>query len=177
MKFKLPMILLLLTLSCDDATDSSKYFQIQMYGVAISPSSAIGNSDPINQTYNLKDITMILDDDTEVDLYDVDAKEVVIVNRQQIIFSKDVTEHDGKTIKRVLVTMAPTVTVRGKYKSDMTFTLENPVLEATTGFTINVTKAILLSIIVKWQNTVTKDEATEDETVSVPDIELQYEST
>ena len=150
--------------SCSTATTTvTQIFKIEMLGVPETPTVAEGTEDPRYLNFTLIGVTFSDKDGTVTTLYDgTDAVEAKIVNRGQIVYSKDVASLSGNSYTSATVTFNPTVSGGSKSNSDdVSFTLTNPTATMATAFKIEEGKGSVFVLKVKWKNTAAEGTITE----------------
>jgi hypothetical protein len=164
--FILSWILTACSLSTSSATD--QYFTVEMRGTKTTPEDAAGDVTPKWQKYTLAAVSFISEDGTETSsLFGAaDGKEYKIIDRDQIIFKKDIADLEGDTFSGVSVGFEEEVTGESENSDDHVFIMEDPNLVLTDSFTVETGKSITLFISVQWKNTVL------EETMEEPDFDL-----
>lgn len=172
------MALLFIALcGCEGVSLSKQTITIKMLGTFEEPSvTPAGGFDPISQTYKLTGVSLTNADGSTEDLL-ADAPEqnkfFRIINRTQIIFSKEVsTAQIGQTYSSLNVTFDPAVTAISKYNANQGFVLEPATFAYDTSVSIEKGKSLIFTVKVKWKNTVTRDDTVDPptETMEVPEL-------
>ena len=160
---------LTLLVGCGSSVKVGKQiFSIQIFGVSISPDGATGNEDPTWQKYTLTGVSFLSQNGAEATaLYDgADAAEAQVVDRPQIIYSKDVSAYDSQTFAGITATFAADIVGAFGKKEDYTFTMPQPTLQHDEVFKIEAGKSLDLIVKIDWKNTVG------DEGMSLPTYDL-----
>ncbi|MGE0173531.1 MAG: hypothetical protein AB7T49_12110 [Oligoflexales bacterium] len=164
MKFALFSIFWLLTacgLTSTSATEQT--LTIEMAASKTTPDGAEGDVTPKYQNYTITAVNFLSEDGTETtELYGAtDGKEYKIIERDQIIFKKDIGDLKGNTYSGITVSFNGDVTGASENSDDHSFILSDPNLVLSEAFTIEKGKSITLYISVLWKNTVLEDAMSE----------------
>ena len=157
------------TMGCGSSTKvGQQIFNVHIYGSAISPDGANGNKDPVWQKYTLTGVSFINAGGADATvMYDGTSPQTYqVVDRPQIIFSKNIKDYNAKSFAGITATFSPQITGAEGKKADYTFTLPSPTLELDQDFKIETGKGLDFSIQVQWKNTVNGD------TMSAPAFDL-----
>ncbi len=147
-----------LLMGCGDLSNETK-IEIQMYGVAKAAATATGDHDPQFQTYKVESIvlngasgdTVLLDAETSFK----------IVDRPQILLSKDAKKFKNTTFTGLTITFDPTVEGGDKDQSDLSFTLSAPSVQFAQPVTVTENKTTTYVVKAFWSNTLAKGAMTE----------------
>lgn len=157
--------------SSSSGLSTTQELKIEMYGVNVAPEGAAGDITPKWQSYTLTGVTFTSEDGSEVStLYDgTDPQTYRIVNRAQLIYTKDITDLAGTTFSDATITFEAAVTGGSSESEDHSFTLSAPSLSVGVPFTIDEGKNRTLVIQIQWKNTVS------GETMSEPSFSITPE--
>ena len=151
---------LLCLMGCGSSVKVGKQiFNIHIFGTSVAPDGATGNKDPIWQKYTLTGVSFLNTDSTDATvLYDgLKAAETTVVDRPQIIYSKDIGTYNAKSFAGITASFTPTVTGAHDKKVDYTFTLPSPTMQISQAFKVETGKGLDLTITINWKNTVSGD--------------------
>ncbi|HET9237202.1 MAG TPA: hypothetical protein VFO10_08120 [Oligoflexus sp.] len=142
---------------------SEQLLSVEMYGVSKMPEGATGTRDPKFQIYQLLKVDIVSEDGaTTTNLFDNEEEKIFrIVDREQLIYSKKITDLVDTSYGSMLLTFAPEVTGGDSEENTLAFTLANPVLTLTQPFAIEKAKDIAVIIKMNWGNTLTDEAMTE----------------
>jgi hypothetical protein len=134
-----------------------------MYGVSKMPDGATGTRDPKFQIYQLLKVDILSEDGaTTTNLFDNDEDKIFrIVDREQLIYSKKISELVDTSYGSMQLTFAPEVTGGDLEESSLSFTLANPVLTLSQPFAVEKAKDITVLIKMNWGNTLSDETMTE----------------
>lgn len=143
---------------------TDQLLSVEMYGVGKSPATATGTRDPKFQTYQLLKVDLISEDGTTpTNLFDGEEEKIFrIVDREQLIFTKEISDLEDNSYGSIQLTFAPEVT-GGEGDGALSFTLSNPVLSLTQAFAVEKAKDLTLQIKINWANTLSDEAMTEPE--------------
>lgn len=151
---------------CGVSTTVEQILNIEMYGTNASPSNAQGEFDPLWQEYVLTSVVFVDENTNQVVVYNGGSSQKVrIVNRSQIIYTKDIETYNGTTFSSCSIAFNPQITGAYGDKEDYTFTLTTPTLTLDDSFTVETGKGLNMYIKIKWKNTVTETQMYEPEYV------------
>ena len=165
------------TYSCGVSTSSltggEQNFVVEMYGVFQEPVGTEGAYEPKWQNYLLTDVYLTKKDDaTTVDLMTTDSETIRIIDREQIIFSADISEYDAVTFSSLTVVVDPSVVVAGKTTDENVITLDTGDITLTKDFTVEKAQAVTVLLKVKWKNTISLDDASGQEVFFPPGFDI-----
>lgn len=142
---------------------SDQLLSVEMYGVSKMPEGATGTRDPKFQIYQLLKVDIVSEDGaTTTNLFDNEEEKIFrIVDREQLIYSKKISDLVDTSYGSMLLTFAPEVTGGDSEENALTFTLANPVLTLTQPFAIETAKDITVLIKMNWGNTLSDEAMTE----------------
>ena len=141
--------------SCNSAVTQDQLLTIEMYGVTKAASTALGDKNPNFQSYQLLAVDFLsADGSSKTNLFNnEDDRTFVIVERQQIIFAKKISELVGVTYSAIQVTFHPTVKGGRDESPDNSFNMTNPILSLTTPLVVATGKSLDMVIKINWGNT------------------------
>lgn len=168
--FKKPLLcfgvfgFLSLFFSCGASTSSltggEQNFVVEMYGVFQAPVGSEGTYEPKWQNYLLTEVYLTkAEDGSTVDLMTDDPATLRIIDREQIIFSADVSEYDGVTFSSLTVVFDPSVVVAGKVSDENIIVLDTGDVTLTQDFAVETARSVTVLLKVKWKNTISEDAA------------------
>lgn len=142
---------------------SDQLLSVEMYGVSKMPDGATGTRDPKFQIYQLLKVDIVSEDGaTTTNLFDNEEEKIFrIVDREQLIYSKKISELVDTSYGSMQLTFAPEVTGGDSEENALTFTLANPVLTLSQPFAIEKAKDLTVLIKMNWGNTVSDEAMTE----------------
>ena len=142
--------------NCSTSVDTSQNFIVQMFGTSQTPDGAAGDKSPISQNYTLTGINLTGEDGSSVTtLFSGETTtERKIVNRPQIIFSKDIETLKNTTFSSLTLSFSPTITGTSANSQDHTFTMQSPDVTLTQALTVEEGEDVLVYLKVQWKNTV-----------------------
>ncbi|MEZ4743392.1 MAG: hypothetical protein R3B45_13260 [Bdellovibrionota bacterium] len=149
--------------ACSVNVDQNKYLNVKMLATLIAPESATGSFDPVSQKYTLEGIYLSPDPTTgeEIELFDADPKEFTIIERSQIIFSKEIDSNwVGENFDKLTIRFNSEVTGTSKFTDDHSFTLSDDAstdVNYETSFQVEKGQGLEAIIKVQWKNTVVQD--------------------
>jgi hypothetical protein len=152
-----------LGLSGCSGLSSEQLLSVEMYGVSKMPDGATGTRDPKFQIYQLLKVDIVSEDGaTTTNLFDNEEEKIFrIVDREQLIYSKKISELVDTSYGSMQLTFAPEVTGGDSEDNALTFTLANPVLTLSQPFAIEKAKDITVLIKMNWGNTLSDEAMTE----------------
>ena len=155
---------------------STSSFKVRMLGTYIQPVGATGTSAPRSYTLTLNGVTLTDSDATSVEMYTGDPKELSIIDRGQIVYSKpDMTVYNTKIMTTATVKFDTDVLVTSKAGVESRIVLGDGNQILVENFTVTKSKEQVLTIKVAWGDTITiADDGTE--AVSPPTFSLLYEA-
>ena len=153
-------------------TAGQQVLAVEMYGVPQTPAGASGTEDPRYEIYTLSGVEFSDSDGNLTTLYSgADAAEVRIVNRPQIIYSKDIADLNGNTYASAKLTFNATVSAASKTNTDeLSFSLTNPSPQHSATFKVEEGKGLVIITKVKWKNTAS------DGAFSEPELSLSIDT-
>jgi hypothetical protein len=135
---------------------------------------ATGNNDPKNETFTLSGLSLLDAEGTTIDLFEGStATEYIIVNRNQIIFEADLSDHKDTVISSATVSFSAAVTASSPAKEDLSITLPQTDYVHTETWTVTSAIDKRLMLYVQWKNTVTVDEDSGAESIIAPSIRTE----
>lgn len=139
---------------------SDQLLSVDMYGVSKMPEGAAGTRDPKFQIYQLVKVDIISEDGTSTtNLFDNEEEKIFrIVDREQLIYSKKISDLVDNSYGSIQLTFAPEVTGGESDENEMSFTLSNPALTLSQPFAIEKAKDVNVHIKINWGYTLS-DEA------------------
>lgn len=170
------LLLSILSLSCQDLTYNVFFLDVKMLGVAEAPDGAMGNVDPISETFTLKKIVALDDEEQEHSLLD-EEKEVKIINRTLLVLHKEMpSEFEGKTFSQFKVEFSTKLSATSRFKQDAELNLESGVVAFDEAFSVGRGHGLTFVIKVKWKNTVTRNEEADPKTdeLTAPQLEISF---
>lgn len=132
--------------------------EIQMYGIAKAPATAAGDKDPQFQTWEVQSIT--LDGAVPAALV-TESTKFKIVDRPQILVSRNAKSYIGTAYTGMTVVFGPTVTGGDNTDDALSFTLSTPTLALTEAITFEAGKSKTYLIKASWGNTLITGTMTE----------------
>jgi hypothetical protein len=149
-----------LGLSACGSLTSDQLLSVDMYGVSKMPEGATGTRDPKFQIYQLLKVDIISEDGASTtNLFDNDEEKIYrIVDREQLIYSKKISDLVDTSYGSIQFTFAPEVTGGESDENEMSFTLSNPTLTLSQPFAIEKAKDVNVHIKMNWGYTLS-DEA------------------
>jgi hypothetical protein len=159
MKLTITKFLLLGSISagCGSLVED-QVLDIEMYGVAKTPTGAIGDDDPEFQEYRLLQVSFVnADGATFTTLFNnEDERTFRIIDRPQIIFSKDISELEGQSYAGLQVVFDPGVTGGDQKRPELSFTMSQPSQQLNEALTIEKAKSLEVQIKLNWANTLSE---------------------
>jgi hypothetical protein len=171
MKLTITMVLelgaLSLGLSACGGLSSDQLLSVEMYGVSKMPEGATGTQDPKFQMYQLLKVDLVSEDGaTTTNLFDNDEEKIFrIVDREQLIYSKKISDLVDTSYGSMQLTFAPEVSGGVSEENALTFTMANPVLTLSQPFAIEKAKDVTVLIKMNWGNTLSDEALTEPQYV------------
>lgn len=152
-----------LGLSACGGLSSDQLLSVEMYGVSKMPEGATGTRDPKFQIYQLLKVDILSEDGaTTTNLFDNDEEKIFrIVDREQMIYSKKISDLVDTSYGSMQLTFAPEVSGGDSEENALTFTLANPVLTLSQPFAIEKAKDVTVLIKMNWGNTLSDEALTE----------------
>ncbi|MBC7533900.1 MAG: hypothetical protein H7318_20225 [Oligoflexus sp.] len=144
-------------MGCGALSDDTK-IEIQMYGIAKTPATAAGDRDPQFQTWEVQSITL---DGAEPAALVTESADFKIVDRPQILVSRNAKSYLGKTYTGMTVVFGPTVTGGDNSEDALSFTISTPTLALTEAITFEQGKSKTYLIKASWENTLSTGTMTE----------------
>jgi len=174
----LTYLVLILATSCGNGLSltNEQEIEVVIYGVNTAPDSATGNQSP--QFYELQFVNLILNQTSgdPVTLTPSSTETYKVINRPQIVYSESISDYESVEFSSAAATFTDAVVVGGKYRSDYTLTLTDPVFEVTEAFSVEKGKGLKMTILINWNNTVVRDETAETEEIQQPTFDVSIES-
>jgi hypothetical protein len=146
---------------------SDQLLSVEMYGVSKMPEGATGTRDPKFQIYQLLKVDLVSEDGaTTTNLFDNEEEKIFrIVDREQMIYSKKISDLVDTSYGSMQLTFAPEVSGGDSEENALTFTLANPVLTLSQPFAIETAKDVTVLIKMNWGNTLSDEALTEPQFV------------
>lgn len=168
-------ILIAVLSGCGITIDADETLNLYMHGSNYTPSGVDPNNedaaDPLWQEYVLTNVAF---DGTggQVVLYNNsnNVESIRIVEREQLIYEKDISDLEDTVFSSVAITFKSTVVGAYDSKKDYTFTLTDPIISHAEEFTVETGKDLNVRIKVRWRKTVDLNSGTmiePDMTVSI----------
>jgi hypothetical protein len=160
--------LVLLAAGCSrSALDNvtKQILNVEMYAALEIPVGATGSSYPDWQRYTLTSVAFLnSDDDEALVLFDGSTPQTFrIIDREQIIYSREISDYKGESYRGLVITFDPTIVGSSGGKDDYSCTLADPVLVKLQDFTIEEGKGMTIKIKTKWRNTISAEGMTPPE--------------
>lgn len=115
-----------------------------------------GDSNPHWLKYTINGISLINSDTSETTVvYDgIDPKEAIIINRPQIIFSKDISDLNGNSYTQATFSFTEELKGQTSESRDFTISMASTILSHTEAITVEEGRGLTFDIRLKWKNTV-----------------------
>ncbi len=143
---------------CGISTTTKQILTIYMQGNYSAPDDATGNETPISQAYTLNSVQVQVDGGAALEFLTATPRESTIVNRSQIIFSKDISDYNGVRFSGAALGFSSAVTGKTTggtaVSTDITSRLTSGAIPITEAFTVEEGKGLDINIKVNWKNTV-----------------------
>ena len=151
--------------------------QVFMYGVNQASTGATGSVAPRALNVTLNSISITDTDGTPKVLDSAMSYNTNIINRQQIIFEKDIADLEGNSYTSATLNFASDAVIVGKY-NDLNTTLEDDVAEMviSDAFTIQPGQGVSVYIKIKWANFLTIDDENGEDQVDT-DVTLEFDKS
>jgi|GEM_PF-6639203 hypothetical protein len=135
-----------------------QFLDIEMYGVARTPTGAAGDKDPEFQSYRLLQVSFMNQDGTTLTtLFNNEEDKIFrVVDRPQIIFSKAIAELEGQKYQGLQVVFDPAVEGGDQERPNLSFTLSQPTQQLNEALTVEKAKNVEVQIKVIWANTLSE---------------------
>ena len=132
------------------------------------PTGAAGNASPDALTLTLQGIQLTNKTTSEVvEVYEDDAKEFKIIDRDQILYKIPVTDLDGTTYSSGSIVFESVATLKSKYEAELPFDLSTVPATTTQEFTCGTGQECTLHVYVAWKNILTRDTDAETDTLDL----------
>nr|AIA17828.1 hypothetical protein [uncultured bacterium] len=167
MKLTITKVLLVtsagLALSGCGGFSTEQLLTVDMYGVSKMPEGAAGTRDPNFQIYQLLKVDIVSEDgSTTTNLFDNEDERIFrIVDREQMIYSKKISDLEGTSYANIQFTFKPEVSGGDSAQKDLSFTMSNPILTLAQPFAIEKAKNVTVHIRMNWGNTLSDEAMTE----------------
>jgi len=169
---------LFLITSCGNGLSltTKQEIEVVIYGVNTAPESATGTQSP--QFYELQFVNLVLitSDAEPVTFTPTTTETYKVINRPQIVYAESVSDYEGTEFSSAAATFTETVTVGGKYSTDYSLTLTNPVFDVAKSFSVETGKGLKMTVLVNWKNTVIRDETAGTEEIQQPEFSVDIDS-
>lgn len=158
---------------CGVSLTTDQNLNVLMTGVPVEPSEVSGDVTPKWESFILTGVSLLSEDASETIILFSGAspKEIKVVNRPQLAFTKVITDYSETTFSGLTVSFDQTVLAGSKNSEDHVFGLSSGDLTLTETFTVEPGKDIEVNVNVQWKNTVS------GEVVQEPGLELTVEAT
>lgn len=146
---------------------TEQLLSIEMYGVSKMPAGATGTRDPKFQIYQLTKVDLVSEDGSSTTtLFDNEEERIFrIVDREQLIYSKEIDELVDTSYSSIQLTFAAEVTGGDSEENALGFTMSSPTLTLTQPFAIEKAKDVTVQIKMNWGYTLSDEAMTEPEYV------------
>jgi hypothetical protein len=160
-----------LGLSGCEGLNTEQVLSVDMYGISKMPEGAAGSRDPKFQVYQLLKVDFLSEDGaTTTTLFDQEEERIFrIVDREQLIYSKKISDLEGNSYGSVQFTFAPEVLGGESDSNELSFTMSNPTLILSQPFAVEKAKNVNIHIKMNWANTLTDESMTEPQYVLTMD--------
>jgi hypothetical protein len=150
---------------------TDQVLSVDMYGVSKMPEGAAGDRDPKFQYYQLLKVDFLSEDGTTTTtLFDQEEERIFrIVDREQLIYSKKISELEGNSFGSVQFTFAAEVKGGESDDNELSFSMSSPTLTLSQPFEIEKAKNVGIHIKMNWANTLTDEAMTEPQYVLTMD--------
>lgn len=148
-----------------------------VFGVYKAPEGAGGNFSPKFYEMTVQQISLHgVDGETIIFEPGRSGKDLRIIDRPQIVYSKDISDYEKMSFISATVVFDADVVVGGKYQSDYPLSLTSNSVSTTEPFTIGKSQGLRMTTKIEWRNTIVRDEQAEMESISQPRLVLKTES-
>lgn len=147
--------------------NTDQLLTVDMYGVSKMPEGATGTRDPKFHIYQLVKVDLVSEDGSSTtNLFDNEEEKIFrIVDREQLIYSKPISDLVDTTHGSVQFTFASEVSGGDSEDNALSFTLSNPILTLSQPFAIEKAKDVSIHIKMNWGYTLSDEVLTEPQYV------------
>jgi hypothetical protein len=156
-----------LALSGCGGLNTDQLLTVDMYGVSKMPEGATGTRDPKFHVYQLVKVDFVSEDGSSTtNLFDNEEEKIFrIVDREQLIYSKKISDLVDTSFGSVQFTFASEVSGGDSEDNALSFTLNNPTLTLNQPFAVEKAKDMTVHIKLNWAYTLSDEALTEPQYV------------
>lgn len=152
-KFLALMGFVLNLVSCGLDTDT--FLNIDMYGIAVAPTDAGGNTSPYGMTITLASVSAVRSDGSNVSWELAEETEFIIIDRAQRVFQLDLANLEGESYSQINVAINTAYKFSVKDQAaDLDGTLSTGAINYTGSAEVETGKDLDFLLKVSWLNTV-----------------------
>ena len=157
---------------CGLSTTQEQVVAIEMYGVSQIPSGASGNASPNSYDMTFTGMYLTRADGTVAEFAPETVEVKTIVDRPQIIFSTDASEHEGTSFTSAQILFDASFTAGGKFEKAASMSLTQPTKSYVGDFSVATGKSLVFVVTLQWLNTVTRDTDASSEAFIEPSFQI-----